>query len=69
MLTPAAVQMPAPTEEGKNTRYDGGGQNDPPELATRTSALQALSAAKTAEAEQLAKKVEDARVAFKQKTA
>ena len=67
VLTPAAVQMPAPTEEGKNTRYDGGGQNDPPELATRTSALQALSAAKTAEAEQLAKKVEDARVAFKQK--
>ena len=67
VLTPAAVQMPAPTEEGKDTRYDGGGQNDPPELATRTSALQALSTAKTAEAEELAKKVEDARVAFKQK--
>jgi hypothetical protein len=67
VLTPAAVQMPAPTEEGKDTRYDGGGQNDPPELATRTSALQALSAAKAAEAEQLAKKVEGTRVAFKQK--
>ena len=66
VLTQAAVQMPAPTEEGKDTRYDGGGQNDPPELATRTSALQALSTAKTAEAGQLAKKVEDARVAFKQ---
>ena len=67
VLTQAAVQMPAPTEEGKDTRYDGGGQNDPPELATRTSALQALSTAKTAEAAQLAKKVEDTRVAFKQK--
>ena len=67
VLTPAAVQMPAPTEEGKDTRYDGGGQNDPPELATRTSALQALSAAKAAEAQELAKKVEDTRVAFKQK--
>ncbi len=67
VLTQAAVQMPAPTEEGKDTRYDGGGQNDPPELATRTSALQALSTAKTAEAQGLAKKVEDTRVAFKQK--
>ena len=67
VLTQAAVQMPAPTEEGKDTRYDGGGQNDPPELATRTSALQALSTAKTAEAQELAKKVEDTRVAFKQK--
>ncbi len=67
VLTPAAVQMPAPTEEGKDTRYDGGGQNDPPELATRTSALQALSTAKAAEAQELAKKVEETRVAFKQK--
>jgi lipoprotein-anchoring transpeptidase ErfK/SrfK len=66
VLTPAAVQTLAPTEEGKDTRYAGGGQNDPPELATRTAALQALSAAKTAEAQELAKKVEDARVAFKQ---
>ncbi len=58
--------MPAPSEEGKDTRYDGGGQNDPPELATRTAALQALSTAKTAEAEELSKKVEEARAAFKQ---
>jgi hypothetical protein len=67
VLTPAAVQTLTPAQEGKDTRYDGGGQNDPPELATRTAALQALSTAKTAEAEELAKKVEEARVAFKQK--
>jgi lipoprotein-anchoring transpeptidase ErfK/SrfK len=66
VLTPAAVQSLSPTEEGKDTRYDGGGQNDPPELATRTAALQALSAAKTAEAQELAKKVEETRVALKQ---
>jgi hypothetical protein len=67
VLTQAAVQMPSRSEEGKDTRYDGGGQNDPPELATRTASLQALAAAKTAEAENLNKKVEDARVAFKAK--
>jgi hypothetical protein len=67
VLTQAAVQMPSRSEEGKDTRYDGGGQNDPPELATRTASLQAVATAKTAEAQGLEKKVEDARVAFKAK--
>ncbi|MDP1908295.1 MAG: L,D-transpeptidase family protein [Hyphomicrobium sp.] len=43
------------------------GPNDPPELATRTASLQALMAAKTAEAEGLANKVDAARILSKQK--
>ena len=68
MLSPAAVTVPPPSEDGNDTRYAGGGQNDPPELATRTAALQAIMAAKRVEAQELAKKVDDARLALKQKT-
>jgi hypothetical protein len=67
VLTPAAITMPQPAAEGKSTRYDGGGQYDPPELATRTATLQAISAAKSAEAEELGKKATSARAAAKQK--
>lgn len=67
VLTPAAISIPQPAEEGKDTRYDGGGQNDPPELATRTATLQAIAAAKSAEAEELGKKADAARLIAKQK--
>lgn len=67
VLTPAAISTPRPTAEGKDTRYDGGGQNDPPELATRTATLQAIAAAKSAEAEELGKKADAARLVAKQK--
>ncbi len=60
--------MPEPVEDGKDTRYVGGGQNDPPELATRTARLQAIKEAKSAEADELKRKVEDTRVTLKQKT-
>jgi lipoprotein-anchoring transpeptidase ErfK/SrfK len=66
VLSPAAIAVTQP-EDGKDTRYVGGGANDPPELATRTASLQALMVAKTAEAEELAKKVDAARLALKQK--
>jgi hypothetical protein len=49
------------------TATDATGPNDPPELATRTASLQALMAAKTAEAEALEKKVDAARILSKQK--
>ena len=50
VLSAAVATVPPPSEDGNDTRYAGGGQNDPPELATRTAALQAIFAAKTAEA-------------------
>jgi lipoprotein-anchoring transpeptidase ErfK/SrfK len=67
VLSTAAAAVASEIEDGKSTRYVGGGQNDPPELATRTAALQSMATAKTAEAQELNKKVEEARVAFKQK--
>jgi lipoprotein-anchoring transpeptidase ErfK/SrfK len=67
MLSPAAAAVVPEVEEGKTTRYVGGGANDPPELATRTAALQAVFTAKNAEAEEIAKKVDEARLALKQK--
>lgn len=67
VLTPAAITVPQRTEDGKDTRYDGGNPNDPPELASRTATLQAIAAAKTAEAEELEKKVNAARIVAKQK--
>jgi hypothetical protein len=68
VLSPAAVTVPPPSEDGNDTRYAGGGQNDPPELATRTAALQAIMAAKTAEAQELESKANAARLLAKQKT-
>ena len=67
VLTPAAITVPQRAAEGKDTRYDGGGQNDPPELATHTAALQAIAAAKSAEADELTKKADAARLIAKQK--
>lgn len=67
VLTPAAITVPQRAEEGKDTRYDGGNPNDPPELGTRTAALQAIIASKTAEADELEKKVDAARTVAKQK--
>lgn len=66
VLTPAAITIPQPAEDGKDTRYNGG-PNDPPELASRTAALQALMSAKSAEAEDLTKKSDAARAVAKQK--
>lgn len=66
VLTPAAISVPQPAAEGKSTRYDGG-PNDPPELATRTATLQAIAAAKSAEADELGKKADAARALAKQK--
>ena len=66
VLTPAAISVPQQTADSKGTRYDGG-PNDPPELATRTATLQAIAAAKTAEADELGKKAEAARALAKQK--
>ncbi|MFA5898493.1 MAG: L,D-transpeptidase family protein [Hyphomicrobium sp.] len=66
VLTPAAITIPQPAEDGKDTRYEGG-PNDPPELAARTAALQALSATKSAEAKELTKKADTARAFAKQK--
>lgn len=67
VLSPAAIAVPTMSDDS-DTRYVGGGQNDPPELATRTAALQAIMAAKTAEAQELAKKVDAERLIFKQRT-
>ena len=60
VLSPVAITVPP-------TATDASGPNDPPELATRTATLQALMAAKTAEAEGLQKKVDAARIVSKQK--
>lgn len=60
VVTKAAHTMPMPTEDGKDTRYDGG-PNDPPELAARMAAFQAIAAAKRAEAGELEAKATDAR--------
>jgi hypothetical protein len=67
MLSPAAVSVLNASEGGNDTRYSGGGQNDPPELATRTAALQAIMTSKAAEAEELGKKADAARLEAKQK--
>ena len=67
VLSTAVATVPPPSEDGNDTRYSGGGQNDPPELATRTAALQAIFAAKTAEAQELEGKADAARVLAKQK--
>jgi hypothetical protein len=67
VLTPAAISIPQRAEEGKDTRYDGGGKNDPAELSTRTATLQAIVAAKSAEAEELGKKADAAKLVAKQK--
>jgi lipoprotein-anchoring transpeptidase ErfK/SrfK len=67
VLSSAAAAIATDVEDGKSTRYAGGGANDPPELATRAASLQALAAAKSAEAAELNKKVEDARLTVKQK--
>jgi len=67
VLTPAAVTVPQPSADGKDTRYDVGSPNDPPELATRQATLQAIMAAKSAEAEELGKKADAARLLAKQK--
>jgi len=67
VLTPAAITMPTPTPEGKDTRYDGGGPNDPPELAARTAALQAQFAARSAELAELEARATKARDYAKQK--
>ena len=66
VLSRAAITVPQRAEDGKDTRYDGG-PNDPPELATRTASLQAIAAAKSAEAEELEKKAAIARDLAKQK--
>jgi L,D-transpeptidase catalytic domain len=68
VLSAAVATVPTPSEDGNDTRYDGGGQNDPPELATRTAALQAIVAAKSAEARELEGKADAARLLAKQKT-
>ena len=60
VLTKAAHTVPMPTEDGKDTRYDGG-PNDPPELAARMAAFQAIAVAKRAEAGDLEAKATDAR--------
>jgi hypothetical protein len=67
VLTPAAMSPMRPTEDGKDTRYDGGGANDPSYLASRTATLQAIMAAKNAEADELGKKAETAKSIAKQK--
>ena len=67
VLTPAAITMPAPAPEGKDTRYDGGGPNDPPDLAARTAALQAQFAARSAEVAELEARATKARENAKQK--
>ena len=60
VLSPAAITVPA-------TATDASGPNDPPELATRTATLQAIMTAKSAEADELQKKVDAARIVSKQK--
>ncbi len=67
VLTPAAISVPQPTADGKDTRYDGGGQNDPADLGTRTATLQAIMAAKSAEAEELGRKADTTKALAKQK--
>jgi hypothetical protein len=59
VLSPAAITGPTTTDAGPN---------DPPELSTRTATLQAIMTAKAAEADELGKKVDAARVVVKQKT-
>jgi len=66
VLTPAAITMPAPAPEGKDTRYNGG-PNDPPDLAARTAALQAQFAARSAEVAELEARATKARENAKQK--
>ncbi|MBI1650033.1 L,D-transpeptidase family protein [Hyphomicrobium sulfonivorans] len=60
VLTKAAHTMPMPTEDGRDTRYEGG-PNDPPELAARMAAFQAIAASKRAEAGELERKATEAR--------
>jgi hypothetical protein len=60
VLSPAAITVPS-------TATDAPGPNDPPELATRTATLQAIMTAKSAEADELGKKVDAARIVSKQK--
>ena len=61
VLSPAAITVPS------STATDAPGPNDPPELATRTATLQAIMTAKSAEADELGKKVDAARIVSKQK--
>lgn len=66
VLTPAAITIPQPAADGKDTRYDGG-PNDPPYLQARTTALQAAYNEKNAEAQELGKKADAAKAIAKQK--
>lgn len=66
VLTPAAISMPAPVEDGQSTRY-AGGPNDPADLPLRMSTLRAIAAEKSAEAEELDRKADDARLLAKRK--
>lgn len=68
VLSPAAVSAPSANDAADDTRYVAG-PNAPPELATRTAALQAIMAAKAAEAEEASKKANGARLFAKQKSA
>lgn len=68
VLSPAAISVPTASDDDNGTRYVGGGPNDPPELATRTAALQAIMAARTAEAQELERKVDAERLILKQRT-
>ncbi|WP_072372131.1 L,D-transpeptidase family protein [Hyphomicrobium sp. NDB2Meth4] len=66
VLTPAAITIPQPAADGKDTRYDGG-PNDPPYLQARATALQAAYNEKNAEAQELGKKADAAKALAKQK--